>query len=232
MIDGLTNSRLFQYMRQAGGQQSVAGPAYAADRWVPSAPPAPASVDVSSLWNQLMQRYNSLLDDNNYVTGLYRELLGREPDAAGLVHHMYNLQQGRTRDQVRQEFLNSAEYKQKQVPAPAPAANLPPITIETVRQAAREFVAQHPEIANSPSYEQTTDVAKLREGVIAMLNAKGYRAGRVLGPDGKPYDQVIAFGNANDPLAHPYRVTAGGGRIERAIEAGYCDDDLPWSDVH
>jgi hypothetical protein len=43
---------------------------------------------------------------------------------------------------------------------------------------------------------------------------------------------MVAFGNANDPMAQAYRVTAGGGRIERAIDAGYCNDPCPWSDVH
>lgn len=80
-------------------------------------------------------------------------------------------------------------------------------------------------------YGQDAYAAQLREGVIAMLAAKGYRVGRIHGPDGKPYDQMIAFGNANDPDAHAYRVTAGGGPIRRAITVGYCDENIPWSHV-
>ena len=69
------------------------------------------------------------------------------------------------------------------------------------------------------------------ERVIATLEARGYRVGRIHGPDGKPYDQVIAFGNPGDPVAQPYRVTAGGGPIRRAIEYGYTDESVPWGDV-
>jgi hypothetical protein len=193
-------------------------------------------VDPAGLWNQLTQRYNSLLGDKTYVEGLYRELLGREPDASGLIHHLFNLENGRTRDQLRQDFLDSAEYKQKQAPAPAPApalaANLPPITIDIVRQVAHDYLNQHPEIKDLPSYEAREAVSQLREGVIAELNRRGYKAGRILGPDGVPYDQCVAFGNAGDAKANAYRVTAGGGRIERAIDAGYCDDPIAWADVH
>lgn len=108
----------------------------------------------------------------------------------------------------------------------------PPITIDTVKDAAREYLAQHPEIANEPSYENRAAVAQLREGVIAILAAKGYRVGRILGPDGQPYDQMVAFGNVGDPDAHAYRVAAGGGPIREAITVGYCNDNIPWRDVH
>lgn len=108
----------------------------------------------------------------------------------------------------------------------------PPITIDTVKDAAREYLAKHPEIENEPSYENRAAVAQLREGVIAILAAKGYRVGRILGPDGQPYDQMVAFGNLGDPDAHAYRVAAGGGPIREAITVGYCNDNIPWADVH
>jgi hypothetical protein len=115
--------------------------------------------------------------------------------------------------------------------APAQAAP-PPITIDTVKEAAREYLTKHPEIAGEPSYENVAAVAQLREGVIASLISKGYKAGRILGPDGKPYDQMVAFGNIGDADAKAYRVTAGGGRISEAIKVGYLNDNIPWADVH
>lgn len=69
-----------------------------------------------------------LAADTAYVTGLYRELLGREPDAEGLQAHLNGLKGGTTREALRQIFLDSAEYKEKQSrpvqaeAAPAPAA--------------------------------------------------------------------------------------------------------------
>ncbi|MDB5100949.1 MAG: hypothetical protein JWM80_5370 [Cyanobacteria bacterium RYN_339] len=179
------------------------------------------------------------MTDGQYVTDLYKQLLGREPDPEGYHLEVSALERGASREQVRQAFLASPEFAARLVPKPvspaapvAPAAAPPPITIDTVKDAAREYLAQHPEIANEPSYVNTAAVAQLREGVIAILNNKGYKAGRVLGPDGKPYDQVVAFGNANDPQAQPYRVTAGGGPIHEAITVGYTDASLPWADVH
>jgi hypothetical protein len=183
------------------------------------------------MWDQLVKGAQRLINagDEFYVKSLYRLLLGREPDAAGLQSNLDGLKNGMSHEQLRQQFLNSDEYKIKLAPVAAPP---PPITQEIVKEVARAYVAQHPELADRPSYEDTAAVARLREGVIAALKAKGYRAGRILGPDGKPYDQGVGFGNQNDGMAHSYRVTAGGGRIIRAIDAGYEDDPLPWSDVH
>jgi hypothetical protein len=133
---------------------------------------------------------------------------------------------------LRRDLGQPVAPGQQPVAPVAPAVAPPPISVEIVRQAAREYVAQHPEISERKSYEEVWAVGQLRDGVIAMLRARGYRAGTIFGPDGKPYDQMVAFGNANDPDAHAYRVTAGGGPIRRAIEASYCDDNIPWQDVH
>ena len=51
--------------------------------------------------------------DQDYVTGLYRDLLGREPDAAGFACWVEALQGGASRDNVRQAFLRSEEYQSK-----------------------------------------------------------------------------------------------------------------------
>jgi hypothetical protein len=174
----------------------------------------------------------------DFVKGLYQQLLGRAPDPEGYHAHMSALEHGASREDVMQAFFNSPEFKAREaaLPTPAapvvPAANLPPITIDLVKDVARQYVAQHPAIADAPSYEDTAAVAQLREGVIAALQAKGYKAGRILGPDGKPYDQMVAFGNPNDPQAQAYRVTAGGARISEAINVGYTDTPIPWGDVH
>jgi len=50
----------------------------------------------------------------DYVTGLYRELLGREPDAGGLAHWTGGLDSGTmSRDQVKAGIAGSQEYRDK-----------------------------------------------------------------------------------------------------------------------
>lgn len=49
--------------------------------------------------------------DQDYVVRLYREILGREPDAAGAAGWVAALQGGARRESVRQGFLGSEEYK-------------------------------------------------------------------------------------------------------------------------
>ena len=49
--------------------------------------------------------------DQDYVVGLYREILGREPDAAGAAGWVAALQGGASRESVRDAFLASEEYK-------------------------------------------------------------------------------------------------------------------------
>lgn len=50
------------------------------------------------------------VDPVAYVTGLYRELLGREPEPAGLQSWVAAMQNGMTPEQVRQGFMQSPEY--------------------------------------------------------------------------------------------------------------------------
>lgn len=49
--------------------------------------------------------------DQDYVASLYRDLLGREPDAAGAAGWVAVLQGGASRESVRQAFYGSEEYK-------------------------------------------------------------------------------------------------------------------------
>lgn len=51
--------------------------------------------------------------DQEYVTSLYLDLLGREPDAAGFACWVDALQGGTSRENVKQAFLRSEEYQSK-----------------------------------------------------------------------------------------------------------------------
>lgn len=51
--------------------------------------------------------------NQDYVAGLYREILGREPDAVGAAGWVAALRDGMSRDEVRQGFLRSEEYQRK-----------------------------------------------------------------------------------------------------------------------
>lgn len=57
--------------------------------------------------------------DADYVKSLYRDLLGREPDADGFRAHLAGLARGASREDIRQVFLGSAEYAELQA-APTP----------------------------------------------------------------------------------------------------------------
>ena len=49
-----------------------------------------------------------------FVKNLYKQLLGREPDAAGLAAHLKGLEGGASRKDILNTFLESAELKAKQ----------------------------------------------------------------------------------------------------------------------
>ena len=60
--------------------------------------------------------------DADFVKGLYRDLLGREPDAEGLRSHLAGLAHGMSREDIRQVFVTSPEYREKQAAPTAPTA--------------------------------------------------------------------------------------------------------------
>jgi len=62
-------------------------------------------------------------DATAQVTDLYRTLLNREPDSGGLQFWVQQVNAGLSIDGVKNEFLNSAEYKNLQATAPAPVAD-------------------------------------------------------------------------------------------------------------
>ena len=63
--------------------------------------------------------------DADFVTGLYRDLLGRAPDAEGFRSHLGGLARGMSRDEIRQVFLSSPEYRATQA-VTEPAAPVAP----------------------------------------------------------------------------------------------------------
>lgn len=64
-----------------------------------------------------------------YVTSLYRTILGREPDAPGLAAWVNTLVIGQlTPDAVRQGFINSPEYQTRQVTGRIPAGATPALS--------------------------------------------------------------------------------------------------------
>lgn len=50
-------------------------------------------------------------DDEAFVKGLYKEILGRNPEKSGLEHHLKLLKGGMSREEMRNAILNSQEKK-------------------------------------------------------------------------------------------------------------------------
>lgn len=95
--------------------------------------------------------------DFDFVVGLYRDVLGREPDPDGLKAHLTALAQGATHDDVTQAFLHSPEFQARvanpepaNTPEPpvAPAPPAPPPHVEP--GAALSTVPYLPEYASAP----------------------------------------------------------------------------------
>jgi hypothetical protein len=101
-----------------------------------------------------------------------------------------------------------------------------------LRNAAQQYVNANPSLATADSYTDTSAVAQVRDGAIAILLGQGFRAGTIFDPSGQPYYQVVAVGSANDADATVYRVTAGGGPVSQAINNTFCDNHVPWTEVH
>lgn len=80
--------------------------------------------------------------DAAYVRGLYQELLGREPDPEGFHSHLRGLETGMSRDEIRQVFLTSPEYR----------------SLQAARQVTPEAPVEAPPAAPAPT---TGDATKL-----------------------------------------------------------------------
>lgn len=63
--------------------------------------------------------------DKAFVTDLYRSMLGREPDAAGMASHLNGLKNGMHRDEIVDVFRRSPEFQalQARVTEPTPATS-------------------------------------------------------------------------------------------------------------
>ena len=69
----------------------------------------------SQVRDQLINSAESknVISDEEYVTGLYRGILGRAPDQGGKSHYLQMLRQGKKRTEIRDEILGSEEFKMR-----------------------------------------------------------------------------------------------------------------------
>lgn len=96
--------------------------------------------------------------NEDFVRGLYRELLGREPDAGGLEAHLKGLEGGASRPTVRQVFLDSPEYQAlQQQPAPAPAPTPQPVPAPPPAPAPRTYPEPGPALSTVPPKPEYLD---------------------------------------------------------------------------
>ncbi|MEW5738491.1 MAG: DUF4214 domain-containing protein [Myxococcota bacterium] len=125
-----------------------------------------------------------------YVTGLYRELLGREPDPQGLLAHLKGLEGGTTREQLRDFFLNSDEYKARQhQPTPVPVEPAP-----TPAPPPRTYPEPGPALSTVPPRPEYLDIPvdKSSASAAALSVARWVRANKPEFFD-KGDDRAVAF---------------------------------------
>lgn len=132
-----------------------------------------------------------------YVTGLYRELLGREPDRDGMLSHLRGLEGGTTREQLRDIFLASDEYRAKTSPTP------PPVTPEPVTPAPtpapqppapRTYVEPGPALSTVPPRPEYLDIpVDKRSGAAAALSVARWVRENKPGFFDKGDDRAVAF---------------------------------------
>ena len=127
-----------------------------------------------------------------YVVGLYRELLGREPDLGGMVSHLNGLEGGVTREQLRDIFLSSDEYRAKtatpSVPAPPPAVPVP------AAPASRTYPEPGPALSTVPPRPEYLDIPiDKSSGSAAALSAARWVRANKPGFFDKGDDRAVAF---------------------------------------
>lgn len=96
--------------------------------------------------------------NEDFVKGLYRDLLKREPDAGGFAAHLAGLEGGATRAQIRDVFLNSTEYAELQRPKPVEPAPAPVEPTPTPAPAPRTYVEPGPALSTVPPKPEYMDV--------------------------------------------------------------------------
>lgn len=158
-------------------------------------------------------------DDAAWVTTLYRTLLRREPDPAGLAAHLEGLRTGQSRAAVVQTFLDSPEYRALQrgperPPGPGsvprePGAPLATVALtaehargaaaidrsspERAAKSAAEWVKrQHP--AWFPDTDDRAAAYRIMTEVIGVLRAAGYDAHRVVNHPSRPAPDPHRYG--------------------------------------
>lgn len=111
--------------------------------------------------------------ETDFVKGLYRELLNREPDLEGFNAHLAGLARGVSREEIRQTFLTSPEYAEKQAaPVTPPTAPVtPPAPTVTVVEpgAPLRTVPLRPEYAEA-------NIDKSSPGAAALSAARWARS--------------------------------------------------------
>src|SRR5688572_5765584 len=80
----------------------------------PARPAAPSDGFDTRQLGRISPRAAKIERDRAFVTSLYRDMLGREPDVEGMASHMRGLQHGMSHEDIRQVFLTSPEYQQLQ----------------------------------------------------------------------------------------------------------------------
>jgi Domain of unknown function (DUF4214) len=115
--------------------------------------------------------------NEDFVRGLYRDLLQREPDAGGLAAHLAGLEGGMSRAQIRQVFLDSSEYAQLQLPRPVEPA---PTPAPAPAPAPRTYPEPGPALSSVPPKAEYLDVPIDTSSADAALlsTARWVRANR------------------------------------------------------
>lgn len=131
-----------------------------------------------------------------YVVGLYRELLGREPDADGMLAHLKGLEGGTTREQLRDVFLTSDEYRARTATPDAPA-NPPSVAVPTTpapTPAPRSYQEPGPALSTVPPRPEYLDIPVDRSsGSAAALSAAKWVRANKPGFFDKGDDRAVAF---------------------------------------
>lgn len=82
------------------------------DYWINTDLPTQAVSEQFAASNEFRNRYGSL-DNRSFVNLVYRNVLGRDPDAGGLAHWLGVLNRGTSRGAVMQGFSDSNEFMQR-----------------------------------------------------------------------------------------------------------------------
>lgn len=133
----------------------------------------------------------------SYVVGLYCELLGREPDAEGMLSHLKGLEGGTTREQLREVFFTSDEYRARTatpaVPANPPSAPVPAPT-PAPAPAPRTYPEPGPALSTVPPRPEYLDIPIDRSSgsAAALSAARWVRANKPEFFD-KGDDRAVAF---------------------------------------